>query len=254
MQLEVFMLLSDLHGGFEKAVELGYARSLTGFLDYGGAERGQPSEEPVVLALHEEHLHEVGESHQILLVTIVIRDVLDDHGLRVAIKSLRLGGLSHDLTPAVLEDTRDSLFDSIGQVELVYVLHYTREKLIINLGASELSPDLVLRDPVPPELDGVLQTLVGGLSPEDHRIRDLQGLCEGRAHEFLIKLYEGRLVMSQGDCEVGKSLIEAVSVLWIEFPVMADTERADLKEMQQKCLCRLLMPQVRQNVGVGLDE
>jgi hypothetical protein len=36
--------------------------------------------------------------------------------------------------------------------------------------------------------------------------------------------------------------------------VMADTERADLEEMQQKCLCRLLMPQVRENVGVGLDE
>ena len=81
----------------------------------------------MVLALHEEHLHEVGEPHQILLVTIVIRDVLDHHGLRVAIKCFRLGGLSHDLTPAVLEDTRDSLLHPIGQVELVYVLHYASE-------------------------------------------------------------------------------------------------------------------------------
>jgi hypothetical protein len=167
----------------------------------------------VVLALHEEHLHEVGESHQILLVTIVIRDVLDYHGLRVAIKSLRLGGFGHDLTPTVFEDTRDTLLHPIGQVELVYVLHYTSEELIVNLGASELRPDLVLRDPIPPELDGILQTLIGRLSTEDHHIWDLQGLCEGRAHEFLIKLHESRLVMSQGDSEVGKSLIEAVSVL-----------------------------------------
>jgi hypothetical protein len=55
----------------------------------------------VVLALHEEHLHEIGESHEILLVTIVIRDVLDNHGLRVAIKSLRLCGLGHHLSPTV---------------------------------------------------------------------------------------------------------------------------------------------------------
>lgn len=56
----------------------------------------------MVLALHKEHLHEVRESHQILLVTIVICDVLYDHGLRVAVKCLRLGCLGHDLTPAVL--------------------------------------------------------------------------------------------------------------------------------------------------------
>jgi hypothetical protein len=127
MQLKVLMLLSDLHGRFKKTVELGYARGLAGLLDDGRAEWGQPSEEPMVLALHEEHLHEVGEPHQILLVTIVIRDVLDHHGLRVAIKCFRLGGLSHDLTPAVLEDTRDSLLHPIGQVELVYVLHYASE-------------------------------------------------------------------------------------------------------------------------------
>ena len=52
MQLKVLMFLSDLHGRFEKTVELGYAGSLTGLLDNCGAEWGQPSEEPVVLALH----------------------------------------------------------------------------------------------------------------------------------------------------------------------------------------------------------
>ena len=78
---------------------------------------------------------------------------------------------------------------------MIYVLDYPSEQLVVYLGAGEVGPDLVLGEPVSPELDGILETLKGGFSAEDDGIGDLEGLGEGGTHKFLVELDESGLVV-----------------------------------------------------------
>ena len=105
------------------------------------------------------------------------------------------------------------------------------QELVIYVRACELSPNLILAEPLSPELDRVLQTFKRGLAAEDDGVRDLEGLSEAGPHKLFGPLDEGVLVVGQTHGEVGKGLVEPVSVLRVQFAMVAHAESAHFVEV-----------------------
>ena len=80
--------------------------------------------------------------------------------------------------------------DSVGQVELLNVLHDRVDKLVIDRRACVAAPEVILVQPLAPELYRVLQAFLWALCAKDCCIWDLKSLLESLAHELSDPLCE----------------------------------------------------------------
>ena len=108
-----------------------------------------------------------------------------------------------------------SLFHFVSEVQRLNVFHHNSNQLIIYMGTCILRPNCVFGEPVPPELDCVLQTLKGTFPPEYNCIRYLQCVCQSRPYELLRPLNEGILVLRKTHCEGSKCIVELSPILAI---------------------------------------
>ncbi len=104
------------------------------------------------------------------------------------------------------------------------------------MAAGKLSPNVILGEEVAPELDCILEALIRALRSEDHSIRYLQRLCETCPHELFGPLRKLSLVLSKAHGQVSKGFVESVSVLRVEFAMMADSDGGHFKEVKEKGL------------------